>query len=143
MRSLGVFVALWVFLGVAFIIGSRKSPSPLPGTAHERIDQRIPHIGSVQVLNGCGIDGAAGAVADFLRQQGFDVKDIDNAQGWDGTTPAWHYPFTIVVSQSADISNAQAVGRALSTTHVILRRVENSIHDVVVYVGPDWEERVQ
>ena len=77
--------------------------------------------------------GAAGAVADFLRRSGFDVKNIGNA-------PSWNYPFTMVVSRSADMSNARHVAQALKTRAVFMMRTGDVTYDVVVIVGPDYRK---
>ncbi|MBD3241195.1 MAG: hypothetical protein GF331_11465, partial [Chitinivibrionales bacterium] len=93
------------------------------------------HIGSVRVLNGCGINNAANSIAEHLRDRGFDVKDVDNA-------PSWNYPHTIVVSRTKDTRNAERVAQVLSTDRTIMLRTEESLYDVVVYVGADFRERI-
>lgn len=103
--------------------------------AVEPPEDGVPHIGSIQVLNGCGINNAASLAAEFLRRKGFDVKDVGNA-------PSWNYPYTIVVSRTADMSNAEKVARALSTDRVIMLRASESLYDVVVYLGADLNERI-
>ncbi len=95
----------------------------------------IPSIGRVQVLNGCGINDAANLVAEFLRRKGFDVKDVGNA-------PTWNYPYTLVVSRTADMHNARKVARALSTDKGIMLRASEGLFDVVVYLGADFNERI-
>lgn len=85
--------------------------------------------------NGCGAEGAANRVADFLRSKGFDVKDIGNA-------PSWNYPATIVISRTADRELADEIGKALKTDKVTLMRNDGG-HDATVIAGPDFEERVK
>ncbi len=104
--------------------------------ARAPVEEGVPSIGSVQVLNGCGIDNAGSAVADYLRTQGFDVKDVENA-------PTWNYPATIVVSHSHDMRNAERVADALRTERVVLLRDDNGLYDVVVYVGADFREAIR
>jgi len=88
------------------------------------------------VLNGCGISSAATATADFLRDHSFDVKNIGNA-------PTWNYPFTMVVSRSADMTVAGQISEALRTDKLILLRNGGDMYDVTVILGPDFEERIQ
>lgn len=143
MRSLAVFAGICLILLMAYVIGAGRDNAVVAARAEKTATENVPHVGSIQVLNGCGIDGAAGQMADFLRSHRFDVKDIGNAEAWDGSGITWNYPETIVVSQTTDLSNARKVARALSTDKVVLRRIENTVYDVVVFVGPDYAERIK
>ncbi len=152
MRGSIVFLLFVLLVATAILIGSREdsaAPAAAPAaqpaaepererdTAHDRpaIESDIPHIGSVRVLNGCGVNNAANQVAEYLREKGFDVKDVDNA-------PSWNYPHTLVVSRTVDMRNAERVAQTLSTDRAILLRTEESLYDVVVYVGADFRERI-
>lgn len=95
----------------------------------------IPHIGSIEVLNGCGVEGAANKMAEFLRSKQFDVKNIDNAS-------SWNYPFTVVVSRTKDMSVAKKIASVLQTDKVILIRTNEQIYDVTVIIGPEFGEKV-
>jgi len=88
------------------------------------------------VLNGCGITGAAGAVADFLRDKGFDVKNIENAS-------SWNYPYTIIVSRTKDITTAKQVSTALNTDKLICIRTGEELYNVIIFVGTDFGELIQ
>ena len=96
----------------------------------------IPNIGSVQVLNGCGVDGAAARVANFLRENHFDVKST-------GDAPSWNYPATMVISRTADMSLAKEVDKVLGTGRVVIIRNNEQLYDVTVVAGPDFEERIK
>jgi hypothetical protein len=96
----------------------------------------VPSIGSVQVLNGCGVEGAAKRVTDFLRSKDFDVKETKSA-------PSFNYETTMVISRTADMGLAKGIGKLLKTDKVILMRVENPLYDVTVIVGPDYEEKIK
>jgi hypothetical protein len=96
----------------------------------------VPSNGSVQVLNGCGAEGAANRVADFLRAKGFDVKDIGNAS-------AWNHQSTMIISRSADMGLANGIEKLLKTGKVVLIRNGDSMYDVTVVAGPDFEERIK
>lgn len=96
----------------------------------------VPSIGSVQVLNGCGAAGAADRVANFLRSKGFDVKDIGNAS-------AWNHESTMVISRTADMGLANSIEKLLKTGKVTLIRNGDSMYDVTVIAGPDFEERIK
>jgi hypothetical protein len=123
-----------------------SSPSPTPAAppapqtkaAAEMAKQfaAVPSKGSVQVLNGCGAEGAAKRVADFLRSKGFDVKDIGNAS-------SLKHQSTMVISRSADMSLANGIEKLLKTGKVVLIRNGDSMYDVTVVAGPDFEERIK
>ena len=117
---------------IALVVGSRD---PAPGRRESGTEPDVPSIGSVQVLNGCGVDGAAGDVAAYLRSKGFDVKDIGNA-------PTWNYPFTLVVSRTLDKQTAMQVAKALETDKVVVMRTTERLYDTVVFAGPDYTERI-
>jgi hypothetical protein len=91
----------------------------------------IPHIGSVQLLNGCGTPGAAQVIAELLRNKGFDVKEIGNA-------PDWNYKSTIIVSRTRDMGTANLIGEALGSKNVILIRNNSGLFDATVFVGEDY-----
>jgi hypothetical protein len=96
----------------------------------------IPSVGKVQVLNGCGAGGAATIVAEFLRIQKFDVKNIGNA-------PMSNYQTTLVASRTKDMSVARQVADALNTEAVFLMRTGDTMYNVTVYVGADYKERTR
>jgi hypothetical protein len=96
----------------------------------------IPSVGKVQVLNGCGAGGAASIVAEFLRENKFDVKNIGNA-------PMSNYQSTLVASRARDMSVARQVAGALHTDNVFLMRTQDTLYNVTVYVGADYKERAR
>ncbi|GBU23057.1 hypothetical protein R80B4_02971 [Fibrobacteres bacterium R8-0-B4] len=113
-----------------------SSPPTLPVAAKAKALPPVPSIGSVQVLNGCGAEGAANRVADFLRSKGFDVKDIGNAS-------SWNHQSTIVISRTTDMGLADGIEKLLKTGKVVLIRNGDSMYDVTVVAGPDFEERIK
>jgi hypothetical protein len=124
-------------LGIAIILGI-KTPAQSPRASQQTSSDslNVPHIGRIQVLNGCGKTGAAGAFSDFLRNNRFDVKDMQNAE-------AFNYPFTMVVSRKCDMQVARQVASVLKTDHVILLRNGIDLYDVTVIIGPDYSERIR
>lgn len=132
MNNLSILLVLVSLLGSAILIGHFKTGiGPTP-----RVAETVPHMGSVQILNGCGEGGAANAVADFLRSKGWDVKEIGNA-------PTWKYPFSIVVARTADMTNARQIAAALKTDKLILMRTDDNPCEVDVFVGRDYPERIR
>ena len=156
MRNLILFGTILSVLLISLIIGSRRiaveaEAAELPHsvlTEHAGAQvQRpaatnsanllnIPHIGSVQVLNGCGITGAADRMADFLRTNNFDVTNTGNA-------PTFNYPATMVISRTKDMSIANKIENILKTGRIALIRNNEQLYDVTVVVGPDFEEKIK
>lgn len=89
----------------------------------------------VEVLNGNGINGTASRVADYLRNQGFEVVAVGNADRFD-------YPATTVIPRRGRTASAERVATVLGG------RVQNgglrmpgtrSVDaDVIVIVGQDY-----
>jgi hypothetical protein len=97
----------------------------------------VPDKGNIQVLNGCGIDGAAKRMAEFLRTKAFDVKDI-------GSAANWNYPATMIISRVADMGAANELEKILKTGKVMLMRgKDGDLYDVTVIVGPDYEGKIK
>lgn len=135
MRNLIVFICIGFVLVIATIIGSiRESAGIAAVPVKESVT--VPHIGSVQVLNGCGAVGGANKMADFLRERNFDVKSIGNAE-------CWNYPFTMVIARNSDMSIASQVAKTLKTDKVVLVRNTEQLYDATVVIGPDYGERIQ
>jgi hypothetical protein len=119
-----ISVALLTSLILLFYVMTRKKEDIQPPLT-------IPHIGSVQILNGCGTAGAAQVISDLLRNKGFDVKEIANA-------PDWNYKATLVASRTKDGGTAALLGKALGTSNVILLRNNAGLFDATVFVGEDY-----
>jgi hypothetical protein len=66
-----------------------SQPTPTPTEAPEPTPSPTPEIDnsdySVQVLNGSGVSGAAGAVAGLLEEEGFENVEVGNADAQDFT----------------------------------------------------------
>jgi LytR cell envelope-related transcriptional attenuator len=136
-KNIIVFTVLCGLLLLAIFIGMQRAApfAPQPAAVKEP-GAGIPSVGRIQVLNGCGVAGAANKVADFLRARGFDVKNKGNA-------PTSNYPFTVVASRKKDGSIADQVARALSTDKIIVLRTADETYDVTVFVGADFSERTK
>jgi hypothetical protein len=135
MKNMTVFSIVCILIACCIAVGLRSAPGaaePAKVTTDEK-KENVPSVGRIQILNGCGVDGAANSVADFLRSKKFDVKNIGNA-------PSENYQNTLVVSRKKDMVIARQVGQALSTDAVILMRTQEDLYDVTVYVGKDYQE---
>ena len=84
----------------------------------------------VQVLNGCGEGGIASRVASFLREGGFQVVDVRNADRSD-------YFATLVVAREENPAAATAVARYLGGPPVVRQAWAQDLADVTVVIGSD------
>lgn len=84
----------------------------------------------VQVLNGSGEGGIGSKVAAFLRQGGFHVVEVRNAERSD-------YVATMVVARRADPVSARAVARYLGGPPVVRQAWDSDVADVTVVLGSD------
>jgi polyisoprenyl-teichoic acid--peptidoglycan teichoic acid transferase len=84
----------------------------------------------VELLNGSGRVGLAGALASYLRDGGFDVLEVGNADRAD-------YRTTLVVSRTDAVEPGRVVAEYLGTRHVIQQVGPQELIDVTVIVGRD------
>jgi hypothetical protein len=84
----------------------------------------------VQVLNGSREGGLGSRVASFLRQGGFQVVEVRNADRLD-------YFATMVVARRADPTSARAVARYLGGPPVVRQAWASDVADVTVVLGSD------
>ena len=90
----------------------------------------------VEVLNGCGVKRVSHQVREYLRNQGFDVVYIGNAENFE-------FPESVVLDRRAgnEVSAAsRVVADALGTQHVIIQRNEDRLVDATVIVGHDYRQ---
>jgi hypothetical protein len=132
------FITIGCVLLLAMFLGMQRSKSGDASAVSIEKKQAaiIPSVGSIQVLNGCGVPGAANKVADFLQAKGFDVKNKGNA-------PTSNYPYTIVISRKKDGTIARQVAQALATDKITLMRTSDESFDATVFVGSDFLERTK
>ena len=86
----------------------------------------------VDVLNGCGVTGAATGVRDYLRARGFDVVELQNYKSFDVNE-------SIVVDRVGDGVAAQKVAAALGLgSGRIVRQINPDYFvDVSIVIGKD------
>ncbi|HTY09405.1 MAG TPA: LytR C-terminal domain-containing protein [Candidatus Edwardsbacteria bacterium] len=93
--------------------------------------QRIRQV-RVEVLNGTAKEGVAQQVTDRLRQAGFDVVTIANAENDS-------FPETVVVDRADNgAANAALVAEVLQCRNVIPQLEPTSLLEVTVIIGQDY-----
>jgi hypothetical protein len=84
----------------------------------------------IELLNGSGRSGLAGELASYLRDGGFDVLEVSNADRAD-------YRATLVVNRTEATEPGKVVAEYLGTRHVIQQISSQEMIDVTVIVGRD------
>lgn len=123
----------------AYLIYSVATSSAFSTSAERSVETVVDpsafHI-QVEVLNGCGERGIGQQAMRFLRERGFDVVNIDNADHFE-------YRETVVLDRrgtDGPSEAARAVGNALGTQYVLLQRNDDRLVDVSVVIGKDYGE---
>jgi hypothetical protein len=107
----------WAWMHLGWRLGAML-PAPEPRTIR------------VQVLNGSGERSVASKLASYLREGGFPVVDVRNADRSD-------YFASIVVARRADVAAAAEVARYLGGLPVIRQAWGSNLADVTVVLGRD------
>jgi hypothetical protein len=135
MKNLVLLIIICLICAIAIFTGSGNVNKKTPNKQSSVLTP-IPEIGKIQILNGCGAEGAANRVADYLRLNNFDVKFVGNAD-------AWNYPYTMVISRNEDTTIANQIASVLKTDKLVKILNNDNSYDVTVFIGPDFEERIQ
>ncbi|MDP6038453.1 MAG: LytR C-terminal domain-containing protein [Candidatus Latescibacteria bacterium] len=87
----------------------------------------------VEVLNGCGKDGIANEVGQKLRDFGFDVMTLGNAENF-------NFPETLVIDRVGKPEYTQQVANILGTKNQIQQKTPDPfrIEEVTVIIGRDY-----
>ena len=118
-------VVLVMFFAVSFVYRlAREIPEPR--------SESVPAGIRVEVLNGSGRNRVARKVATVLREKGFDVVNIDNAESSD-------FAKTVVVDRvSGDMRYARLLARIIGCGEVVAQPDPSLFLEVTVIVGGDW-----
>src|SRR5262249_50213865 len=88
------------------------------------------HVIRVQVLNGSGGGGGGSRGAADLREGGFQVVEVKNADRAD-------YFATLVVARRGDLDPARAVSRYLGGPPIVRQAWDSDLAEVTVVLGSD------
>ena len=86
-----------------------------------------------EVLNGCGVSGAADTFTDSLRVKGIDVVNTGNYRNFDIDN-------TIIIDRSGKTENAKYIAKlfGVNDSQVIRQVNKNYFLDVCVIIGKDY-----
>ena len=122
--SIGLLAALVLALLLSWGYARVQRVSEM--RTHGALDRVI----RVEVLNGSGEDGVASRVASFLKEGGFHVVEVRNADRFD-------YFATMVVARGEDPAAARVVARYLGGPPVIRQASNSDEAEVTVVIGSD------
>src|SRR5262245_15236659 len=137
-RGLGIAIGLTALavgvlgLSALWSRGPRQTMAPEPPAVDQAAtppSTKPPSGIRVEVLNGSGQEGVGGKVAEVLRDAGFQVISVRNADRFD-------YPRTLVAARGSDVGRAKAVARKLDGSQIVRQRAPVD-WDVTVVVGRD------
>ena len=116
----------------SFLLGcEEKKDAPV-------VEEVRSYKGDVEVLNSCGIPGAASKMTAFLRSKGFDVVSSrnDRLQNYDETI--------VVLMDSIPWEGAEALARTLKTKNVMTIKDERRSFLVAsIYIGKDFKQIIE
>ncbi|HEX5868958.1 MAG TPA: LytR C-terminal domain-containing protein [Longimicrobium sp.] len=142
LQTVGLFVTLLV---VAVLVGSLaaglmrgRSEAPAAEGAHGVAETAVPGATSrpagrvrVEVLNASGVPGLAAKGRTMLRDRGFDVVYVGNANGFEPDT-------SLVLDRVGRMELARSVADEMAIPRVYPRPDSNVFVDVTVVLGKDW-----
>ncbi len=125
---MGAAIAVLGFLAFVLAYGFVTRVATLP----DRQNKTARDIVQVEVRNGCGVDGLAGAMATFLRERGYDVVET-------GDYETFGVARSMVIDRVGDMEAARKMAEALG-----IRQIEQDIRpdyflDASVVIGLDYE----
>jgi LCP family protein required for cell wall assembly len=109
------------------VFDSEKAPAVIQDLF---FSHTIPGLPTVEVLNGTGVSGAGQKVADALKQQGYDVSDVKNADSFD-------YKTSEVISHKKDVPGLDKIAQFMNSTNIKQEVNPKPKVDVTIIVGRD------
>ncbi len=107
---------------------------------YSEIDNLIKHKKNMQVevLNGCGVSGAADRFTDYLRKKNFDVVNTGNYR-------SFNIDNSIIIDRTGNIVNAEYLAEVIGIDkkEVIQQKNKNYFLDVTLIIGKDYKQLFQ
>jgi hypothetical protein len=117
-----------IILSICVLLSCRKT--------EEKEEEFKPNTGQIQILNACGVSGAAETMRDYLTNKGFDIVEFGNAR-------YWNFSETIVVARTENTIIARDLAKLLNTENFIQLIDSSRMVDATVYVGKDYYKRIR
>ena len=88
----------------------------------------------IEVLNGCGESGVANLFTKFLRSEGYDVIEIQNADNF-------QYKETIILYHNKKTQEkAKMLSEILNVKQSNIKFNKNSVWDLSIIIGSDYKD---
>ncbi len=136
---LNIVILCFAVVIIGFMFSSRSrivnNPDKIGLNRENYISKPIEYIEVVEVLNGCGISGLAGNFAKYIRESGYDVLYIGNADNKD-------YDSTQIFVKSTNIKLSDPLRKILKMEKIRVK-VSNDLSnhfDFRIIIGKDYEE---
>jgi hypothetical protein len=102
-------------------------------TIRTEYEKRTGHKINVEILNGCGVTSLATKYKKFLKKNGFDVRDTDDADHYD-------YEFTQIIIRSDDIEQSKEIASILGVWPEFITQKPGSdiLIDITIIIGKDY-----
>ncbi len=127
-----VVIALVIIAAGATVGILRSRPEPSRAKNVETRGRPVPGVRiRLEVLNAGGVSGMAGDATAVLREQGFDVVFLGNAE-------ASSEDISSVIDRVGDMRIAAAVANALGIRNVLSEPDSNLFVDASVMLGSEW-----
>ena len=128
--SAAMMVASLLFAATTFL-GCEEEQKKDP------VEKVVRHYkGDIEVLNSCGMQGAAAKMRAYLRENGFDVVSYRNDR-------LQNYDETILVLRNPEWEGAKALAKALKTENVMTIMSKRAVVDASIYIGKDFEQIIE
>ena len=124
-------VLIFSFISKHFLTGDERMLN-----ASEEINDAVPSVIKIEVLNGCGVQGVAKKWADNLRASGFDPVNVTN---YDSS----NIPRTIIYDRESNAcKNGIAVAKSLGLPkeYVAYQQSDQRLVAVTVIIGQDHDQ---
>ena len=128
-------IAVVILITAVFLGKSSEKIYYSPYSVRETAGAIIPEESIiVWVYNGCGRQGIAERVTNFLRKNRFDAHNKGNAQ-------SQTYSHTLVISRTGDMKNARSVAQTLGVVNpfFLISDIETT-NEITVIVGDSFKE---
>jgi hypothetical protein len=125
----GFLVIVVAVLSYSFLVRNIFSPPVDANKANVPPGQVI----QIDLLNGCGVPGAAQKFTGYLRARGYDVVEMKNYKTFDVKE-------SLIIDRAGDLKTAQRVAYALGVSKAnVLQQINHDYFvDVSVVLGKDF-----
>jgi hypothetical protein len=124
---------------VSFLLIGYFSRNLIPGNDavkdadRDKQQSKPKRVYQLDVLNGCGVKGAAGRFTNYLRANGYDVVEMKNYK-------TFQIPQTLVIDRVGNLEAARRVAEVLGISgHNIVQQINPDYFvDVSIIIGKDY-----